>query len=277
MRLALLVVALASLTVVRADDWAPNLTLTGAWHSNASNANRADDRIDALQTEADILASQRYSFGHNDSIHPTLHVGGEWWPRYHGLNRAALGGRVEWRHKFGLGKEAPIFSIEAGLDGVIADETGRRGTRTAVTAALRKRFNDAWRGTISHEFSRHDARFAVFDRVGNETTLELARELTDVARLTFSLRYRDGDVLSYGTPPRPDLVALAADRMPVETFGRPMVAYSIDARTIAGRVAAIRALDESSALVLAYEYRTTEKSPLRYVNHLVSLGLVHQF
>jgi hypothetical protein len=276
-RLLLLAAALLSFTVARADDWAPNLTLTGTWNDNASNANVSSDRIGALVTEADLLASQRYNFGLGDSIHPAVHIGGEWWPRFNNLNRAAFGGRVEYRHKFGVGAFVPILSVELGADAVLAQETGRRGTSTGLTLALRKRFNDAWRGTLSHEFARHDARFAVYDRVGNETTIELARELTDVARFTFALRYRNGDVLSHGTPPRPDLVALAPNRMPVETFGRPMVAYSIDARTIAAKAAVIRALDESSALILAYEYRNTEKSPLRYVNHLVSLGLVHQF
>lgn len=278
MRLPLLLLAgLLSLPTARADDWAPNLTLTTAWQDNASNASRRADRISGLQTEADLIAAQRYGFGHNDSFHPALHVGGEWWPRFRGLNQAAVGGRLEWRHKFGLGAIAPVFSVELAGDGVIAEETGRRGTRTGVTVALRKRFNDYWRASIAHEFARHDARLAVFDRSGNESSVELARDVADVARFTFTLRYRDGDVLSYGTPPRPDLVALARNRMLVETFGRPMVAYSIDARTVGAKVAAIRALDESSALVLGYEYRETEHKPLRYVNHLVSLALVHQF
>jgi hypothetical protein len=277
-RLLLLATALLlPFTVARADDWAPNLTLTGTWQDNASNASLSSDRVAGFVTDADLLASQRYTFGLGDSIHPALHIGGEWWPRFNNLNRAAFGGRVEWRHKFGVGALAPIFSAEVAADAILAQETGRRGFSSGITLALRKRFNDAWRGTLSHEFARHDARYAVFDRTGNETTIELARELNDVARLTFALRYRDGDVLSYGTPPRPDLVALAPNRLAVETFGRPMVAYSIDARTIAGKAAVIRALDESTAIVVAYEYRNTEKSPLRYVNHLVSLGLVHQF
>ncbi len=269
--------ALVGCRVAHADEWSPNLTVTTTWQNNASNANASADRIDGLQTEADLVASERYAFGLGDSVHPALHVGVEWWPRFDGLTRAAFGGRVEWRHKFGLGPLAPVFSVEVAADGIFAHETGRRGTRTGLTVAWRKRFNDAWRASVSHEYAQHDARFAVFDRRSHETAVELARDVTDVARFTFTLRHRAGDVLSYGTPPRPDLVALAPNRRPVETFGRPMVAYSIDARTLGARVAAIRALDESSALILGYEYRQTEHRALRYVNHLVSLSLVHQF
>lgn len=277
-RLALLSFGLlALLPASRADNWAPNLTLTGLWNSNATNAQLDSDQIDTLQFKADMLASKRYGLAANDSLHLSGHAGGEWFPRYSDLLHGALGARIEWRHKFGLGALAPIFSAELAVDGIAAAENGRNGATTALTLAFRKRFTDTLRLSLWHEIARQDARFTVFDREGNETTLELDRDFSDVTRLTLAVRYRNGDVLAYATPPRPDLAVLAPNRMPLDTFDRPMVAYSIDARTWSARAAVTRALDESSAIVAGYEYRQTERSSFRYVNHLVSIALVHQF
>jgi hypothetical protein len=261
----------------RAEGWAPNLTLGTRWNDNATNANTPSDRIAALQANADLLASERYGLTKDDSLHLGFHAGAEWWPRFGGLSRGALGARAEWQHKFGLGALVPVFSVELAADAVGAKESGRGGTSAGVTVVLRKRFDDRWRATFSHEATRYDARFAVFDRRGNETAVEIGRELDELSSFTFRVNYRRGDVLSYGTPPRPDLVALAPNRLMVDTFERPMVAYSIDARSVGAKATVIRALDENSSLMLGYEWRDTEHKPLRYVNHLVSLSLVHQF
>lgn len=260
-----------------AEAWAPTLTLTATWHDNVSNANAPADRVGALQTSAELLLSEHYSITRDDSLHVSARFAGDWWERYRGLTGAAAGARVEWRHKFGLGALAPVVSIELAADAVTANEAGRRGTGKGVTLALRKRFNELWRVALTQEFARHDARQAVFDRAGAETALEVGRDITEFTRFALRVNYRKGDVLSYGTPPRPDLVALAPNRADVKTFGRPMIAYSIDARTVGARASYISALNEQSAVILAYEWRDTERSPFRYVNHLVSLALSHQF
>lgn len=270
-------IAALSISSAKAQEWAPNLTLSTTWHDNATNAKPAGDRISGLQVAADIISTHRYSVGRYDSLHPVAHLAGEWWPRFHGLTRGAAGVRLGWRHKFGLGPLVPIASVEGGIDAVAGREARRDGTATHVLAGLRKRLNDATQFAVWQEFSDHNARAAVFDRKGAETALELDRDITDVARLTLRFSYRDGDVLSHATPPRPDLVALAPNRESIDTFGRPLTAYSIDARTLGVRVALIRAIDTNSALVGSYEARRTERAPLRYMNQLVSVAIVHQF
>ncbi len=273
--LALLLTGLA--LVARADQWAPNLTLTTTWQDNASNSDRAADKISAWQINADIVANERYGLTGSDAVHFGFHVGGDWWPHYRNLLSGAVGVRADWEHKFGLGALAPIFSVELSGDQIAARETGRRGTSASVAFALRKRFNDAWKASLTQDFSQLYARYAVYDRQGATTTLEVSRDLGEVSRLALSAFFRAGDVLSYATPPRPDIVPLAPNRMPVTTFDRPFVAYSVDAHTVGGKIAYIRALDPSSAVILGYEVRRTERDALRYVNQLVSLALVHQF
>jgi hypothetical protein len=255
----------------------PNVTLTATWHDNATNADRDIDQVSALETRVDAVASWRYSAGRNDSLHAGLHAAGEWWPRYLEHSSVALGARGEWQHKFGLGAFAPVLALQAGIDQLFAQDSARDGTLTIGTLSFRKRFNDQWRVSLDQDWTEHYARTAAYDRAGTQTTFEVAFDASELTRFTLSLFYYSGDVISYATPPRPELASLANARQPTDIFDRPQVVYSIDAHTTGSKAAFIRAMNESSAAILAYEYRVTERSPFRYVNHLVSVALVHQF
>lgn len=269
--------AFAAAPLSQADDWSPNLTATATWQNNATNAELDGDKVDGLQSEWDLVASQRYALGATDSFHPTLHLGAEWWPKFDGLSRGLAGVQGEWRHTFGTGTVAPVLFAGAAGDAVWAEEAARRGTSARLWIGVRKRFNDLWQAKFTQEYTRHDARYVVFDQRSSETALEVSRELNSMARFSFTFRYRTGDVLTYASGSRPDLEALAPNRLEWDTFGRPMTIYSVDARTLSGRAAVISALDEHAAVVAAYEYRKTQRSPLNATNHLFSLGLVYQF
>jgi len=273
----LLSALLALTTVARADDWAPNLTMTATWHSNATLADESDDQLESLQLSADMLASERYEFGRDDTLRLSGHLAGDWWPRYDALLRGAVGGRAELRHRFGPGPRAPAIAIEGAVDAVEAKETGRRGTSTGVTASVRKRINDLFRATAWYEVSWHLARLETYDAAASEGAIEIDYDFSKEMRLTFTARYRDGDVISYASGFRPDLEARAPNRLDVDTFDREMTAYRIDAETWSGRLSLVRALDTSSAILVAYERRETRRGPLRFPDHLLSVAMVHQF
>ncbi len=258
-------------------DWAPVLNTTAAWNSNAPNADRPVDVIGALQIHAELTASRRLSLGRDDALFLGGQLGAESWPRFDGLDRAALGPRFAWQHKFGLGALAPVFRVDVGADGVAARESDRAGFAASALLSWRQRFEDNTRVALTYEFARHDARATVFDRTGGEAALEVARTLDERWELVVTARWREGDVLSYATPPRPDLVELARVRATVNTFGQPRVAYSLDARTLGGSLALSRSLNEMTSLTFAYDYRRTTRSELGYVNHLVSVVLTRQF
>lgn len=279
--LAGLITCLAGLllatTPLPADDWAPNLTTLAMWHDNATNAEATVDQIDSLEFAADIVASQRYSFGRDDALQLTGHFAGEWWPRYRGLLSGAAGARAAWLHTFGVGRTAPVFSAEIGGDYVETHEGARSGTAAALTFALRKRFNDQWRTVLTHQFDRHYARAAVFDVEATQTTLELSNDITDVTRLVGSVLYRDGDVVTYSGTTRGEVAAIASADREVSTFDRPMIAYSVNARTWGAKFSVVRALDESTAIIAAYSWRATEGSPVQFTNHRASISIVTQF
>jgi hypothetical protein len=264
-------------SALAADDWAPNLTTEAAWHSNATLADQADDQLDSLQLTADVLAAKRYAFGRDDALHLSGHVAGDWWPRYEALLRGAAGGRAEWRHQFGVNPRAPIVAIEGAADVIEAKERGRRGVFTGITASVRKRLDDLTRAMISHEVTWYDARLGTYDYGASETSIELDRDLSNVMRVTVTARFREGDIVSYASGDRPDLEARATSRLETNTFDRLMTAYRIDAHSWSARASLVRALDDSSAVRVAYEYRATKRGPLSFPDHLLSVAIIHQF
>ena len=266
-----------ALSAARADNWAPNITTSALWHNNVTNSEQSADQIDSLDLKLDLLSSQRYALGRDDTILATAHLGTDWWLRYRGYTTATAGGRGEWQHKFGANPLAPTLSLEGAADAILAKESGRRGVLASVTLALRKRFDELTRGAISHEVSYLDSHTGTFDATASETSLSVERDLNDVTRLTLAVRFRDGDVVTYATPPRPDLAALAPNQVDVDTFGRPMRAYRIDARTWSTRIGLARALDQSSAVIAAYEWRSSSRGSLTFTNNILSVSLVHQF
>jgi hypothetical protein len=261
----------------RAAPGRPHLDVTATWHDNASNANRPGDQIDAVETRADLTFFHRVGLARNDSLHLTAHAGGSWWPRFSALHQHTLGGRADWQHKFGLGPQAPIIGVELSAAAALARDRDRRGTSTAALFSLRKRFAEVWRATLTQDFARHDARSVVYDRAGSETAVIVDRSLGEAWHFAIRGSYRDGDVLSHGTPPRPDLVALASNRIPVTTFGRAMVAYSIEACSMETGITLTRALGPQSSARVGYGHRETSRSHLRYGNNFVSAGFAHQF
>ena len=267
----------ASALAAAPTDWAPNITTTATWDSNATNADRASDTIGALQLRAGLDVTHRIAFAGNNALFVGAQFTAEAWPRFDGLDRSAVGPRLAWQHKFGLGALAPTLSVELAGDAVFARESDRAGFAGAATFALRKRLDETTRLSLTHERFRHDARVLVFDLTSHETALELARDLGERWSLTLGAHHREGDVLSYATPPRPDLVALAKVRVPNTAFDRPLVAYSLDAHSLTGSLVLSYALDPATSLALGYNYRDTTRRPLRYVNHLVSAALARQF
>ena len=131
--------------------------------------------------------------------------------------------------------------------------------------------------TLRHEVAWFDARYGTYDSAASETSFELDRDLNPVTRLTFTARFRDGDIVSYASGVRPDLEDRAPNRIETNTFDRLMTAYRMDAQTWSGRLALVRALDDNTAILVAYERRESKRGPLRFPDDLLSVGLVHQF
>lgn len=276
-RLALLLLPLLAHAAAPSATWSPNLTASIDWINNVSNGEAVWDRLDALRLNADALSSLRYDLGRFDAVHFSLHLAGDWFPRFEKLDSAAGGLRADWQHTFGADEWAPVFTFEGGGDYVAVVESARRGIDGVVNLKLTKKFGNVWHVGLTERFDRYNAKRGVFDSGSRETALEVARDINPTTRLSVTGRWREGDVVTYAQFNRPDLAAIAHDSAALTTFRLHQTAYAIDARTIAGRVALVHATSEEAALVLAYEYSSTSHTGLKYANQVISLGLVRQY
>ncbi len=276
-RLLLALLPLTAFAAAPAGDWSPNLTTSFAWQNNLSNGEAVWDRFTTLQVGADVLASKQYQLAPYDAAHVSLHLGGDWVPRFNDLDRALGGLRGDWQHTFGHGGISPVFTFEAAADGVAARESARRGWQSAATLRLAQQLGTAWRAAVSERFEQYSANRSVFDRHSNETAVEVGRDINDVTRLTLIGRWRNGDVVTYAQYNRPDLRAIARASEPLDTFRHPMTAYATSADTVAGKLALIHATSDETAMILSYEYARTSRPGLRFANQTIAVSFVRQY
>ncbi len=259
--------------------WSPTFTATALWHDNVTNADTPTDILAALQTVAEVAGSHRVLLGRNDSLLLGARAFADTWSRYDGLDRTGLSTQLTWQHKLGLGPYAPTFRAELAADLFAAREPDRAGQAGTATLLYRQRFAAIMRFQFAHTWSRTDARSLAFDRTGQETSLQLARQFGDAWELTLAVRRRHGTVLAYSSPPRPDLLAKGKILTLSTTFDRatPLVAYYFDARTVACEFRATRSLGPRLDLVLTAELRDTTHGNASYQNRLASASLVRSF
>ncbi len=253
---------------------------TGAvWHSNATNADRDADVVGGFELKNELLANRRWSAGRDDAVLAGLRLAAETWPRYDGLDRFSAGVALGWQHKFGLGSRVPVLRLNVSGEHVSARESGRRGLAGTAALQLRQRLGHWGLLQFAREYQRHDARTHAFDRTGAESSARFTFAPRSGWRLTAAAARRDGGVLSYATPPHPELLRKAKPLTTVTTFDRAqdMVAYYFIARTESARAEAGFSLGPRSEIVLSHERRTTSEGVVAYRNHLTSFSIVHEF
>jgi hypothetical protein len=260
-----------------AADWAPQLTAAATWEENVTNANRAGDRVDALQLATSLAVEQRTGLTRELALLYGAQLEAESWPRFDQLDRVAAGPTLALRYKNGLGALAPTFTLSAAGTLSAARDFGRAGPAGSLSLVYAQGLTDTTHLTAGITGTRLDAHESVYARSGLEGFVECAYDFDANWRLRLSARWRHGDVLSYANPPRPDLVGLARDRTDNDAFGPSMIVYSLDAHTVSAGALLSRALDEATSLNLGVEWRETTRTPLLYVNRLVSLGVTRQF
>jgi len=86
--------------------------------------------------------------------------------------------------------------------------------------------------------------------------------------------YREGDVISYAVPPRPDIARFSIEREDEDEFGQPLrTAYKLLGRTHAVSFSVAYQLMKYASVQLGYEYAITTHDPLQYENHVVEANI----
>jgi hypothetical protein len=177
--------------------------------------------------------------------------------------------------KTGVGAHWPV--LRAGVSGGARGfaETERSQVFAALRAEVRTRLGPAGQVSVVREWNRTDARLLALDAVAREWRLQWEPAWGGDVVLRGGILWRDGDVVSYSRPPRPDLVEAGKVLTLVDTFrqGEPLLAYYFPARTRAFTLEAVWRLDARTVLRLEGLAAETRHKAVRYPNRRVTAGV----
>ncbi len=251
----------------------PEVSASLLYQDNVSRADRADDRASDLFARAAAGVQTSSAVGLRGTLWARGDAGAEVAFSFGDLSRVHLGGEVGASYKVGVGPRAPRLELVLPVEHAWFGDSERDRWLVQPTARLRKRLSEWLELDV---FIRHEAAGAasrLFDAEAQEGGLLVRWRGEGPWSALAGYRLRDGDVVAYATPPRPDLVAEADVIITdLDTFDDPMNGYRVDARTQRILIGAGYALDDLSMIEAGYEWQDTHAGDLRYDDHLLHLG-----
>lgn len=248
------------------------VTTEATWHDNVTNAERPQDLLTALQWRSEVGRSfqQVLTGGHRVGLTTSLRT--DIWPQYEGLNAIIPGFAGIWEYKPGLGPRVPVLGLAVQGEWSLGAESARTGRAGAVGLNLRQRLGTDWLLRAGYERRRFDARSLAFDSTSREWSGRIEWSGSANWRIAGEARWRDGTVVSYSRPPRPDLELLGKKLTFVDTFeqSEPWLVYYFPGKTRSGALELERIFDRAS-VVLRYEVRETLHAGPGYRNQRMTL------
>ena len=259
-------------------DWIRDFRGEVSYDDNLSNSDReADQRGDfALAAQAHF---GRFVSNFSDDLRlaVTADLDARAFARYEDFNRVILGSTASLRYRFGLGAMAPFVRIEGSGGYANFEQNLQDGGRYRAGITIGKRMTERLALDASYFFEDIGGRIRLFDRRSNTFALTASFDLTETTRLTAAYEFRDGEVISYAVPERPDIVALANAHREVDTFGRIYEAYNLDAMTHTFAFGISQALTKSVSVNVRYEWQETSRDQLSYVSNILRVSIHASF
>jgi hypothetical protein len=264
------VLLVMTLNFARAE-WRLDAETGGFYDSNLSNSDRASDEKDDWAWKTDVRVGNGFQLSRDLRLNLAADLRGQLWDQYDAFNEIGAGASAGLRYRFGFGRQAPWILLEERIRYDRFHETVRSGW----DESLRLRGGIAISERIALEAGYIFGNFAApddfFDEQGHTANARVIVDLTSSLQIAIGYTYREGNVISYAVPPRPDILLLTSEARRVTTFGtNPLyIAYRLRGQTNAVSVSAGYALTRYLSVQLAYEYAVTSHDPLQYENHLV--------
>lgn len=260
-------------------DWRLDAQTGALYESNLSNSDQTSDEKDdwAWKTEAGI--GNGIQLTHDLRLNLGADFRSLVWSQYDGFDQVGAGVSASLRYRFGLGLRAPWLLLEER----IGYDSFRETFLSNWDESLRLRGGLALSSRVALEAGYTFENFAgpgnFFDRQGNRADVRMVFDLTERLQIGIGYSYRDGDIISYAVPPRPELLEIGPVRRSVTIFGTnpPYNAYRIRAETHAVSIVAGYSLTKNLSLQLAYEFGATAHAPLRYQNHVVEAKIAFAY
>jgi hypothetical protein len=247
------------------------------FESNVSNSDKPSDRLAEGFLTARLDAGTSGVWGRDWRWQARLSGEGEEAFRFNELSQIEGGVRLGIERKFGLGWKAPRLQSDVYSAFRGAGQPGASGFRLVPSLALV--WQIAERGGVSVRYVPHwfFAQGALFDSAAHEAGISGWFDLFPRTRLFVNYSFRYGDVVSYATPPRPDLVAIAQVKELTDVFGAERMAYRFNADTQSVQAGIDQDLTTQIRFRAMYRFEITQRGSLEYENHIVEIGLRARF
>ena len=184
--------------------------------------------------------------------------------RFGGLSNLYLGATAAFRHKFGLGAQAPWVRVAGSAARLEYRDDVRDGWRHRLAAAVGKRFGEQWEVRAEYAFERRTADHEtavtprlpgdVFDQTSHTVSVRGSYQPSKTIVVFAGYAVRQGDVAST-TPRNADIFAASSAVTADPAFGPDALAYKIDATTHLLGAGLSFALGDRSSFNLGYEHQ----------------------
>ncbi|MEO8440842.1 MAG: hypothetical protein ABI540_11565 [Spartobacteria bacterium] len=269
-RTTLLVLTLCVVGNVARADWRTDAETGVLYNSNLSNSDRASDEKDDFAWQSDLQLGNGFQLTRDLRLNLAADLREQVWARFDAFNNVAPGGTAGLRHRFGLGRMAPWVLVEDHAAYAFFHDDGRSGFENRFRVRGGFGITERLAVEAAYMFDDFQAKDPFWDLSGNSGSIRLTFDATSSLQVALGYSYREGEVISYALPPRPDIVALASAREPVDSFGTPLyTAYRLRGSTNAVSASVGYTLGKYVSVLVSYEFRHTSSGPLDYENHLV--------
>jgi hypothetical protein len=247
------------------------------FESNASNSDRPGDQLADGFLTLDLDLGTKGVWGRDWRWRAGLSGQGEMAYRFFGLGQIDGGIRLGIERKFGLGWSAPRFQFDLFPFFRGSGQSGGSGFGLVPSISFVWQMLERGGLAIRYVPSWFFAQGALFNSAAQEAGISGWFDLFPSTRLFVNYAFRYGDVVSYATPPRPDLAEIAIVKEPTDVFGAERMAYRFDATTRSVQAGVDQTLTAHLKLRAMYRFEITQRGTVEYANHIAELGLRVKF
>jgi len=252
---------------------------TGAFYdSNLSNSDRSADVRDDWAWKSQISAGNSLQLTRDLRMNLGADLRGEVWDRFGAFNTIGPGASAGLRYRFGLGRQAPWVLVENRFGYDRFQDTAQSGNDNMFNLQAGIALSDRIALEGGYAFESFVAPDDFYDRQVHSANVRMVFDVTSSLQVTVGYTYREGDVISYAVPPRPDIAPFSIEREDEDEFGQPLrTAYKLLGRTNAVSFSVAYQLMKYASVQLGYEYAITTHDPLQYENHLVQANVAFAY
>jgi hypothetical protein len=244
------------------------------YNSNLSNSDRSADVRDDWAWNSDISAGNALQLARDLRLNFGADLRGELWDRFGAFNTIGPGASAGLRYRFGLGRQAPWVLLENRFGYDRFQDTAQSGCDNVLNFQAGIALSDRIALEGGYAFESFVAPNDFYDRQLHRVNANVVFDVTSSLQITAGYIYREGDVISYAVPPRPDIARFSIEREDQDQFGQPLrTAYKLLGRTHALSFSAAYQLTKYASVQLSYEYANTTHDPLQYENHLLEANI----